>query len=46
MSLVLDSSMTLAWLFADESTEAAERAFGLVVETGLGPGHLAARSSQ
>lgn len=34
MSLVLDSSATLAWIFSDETTEAVRRVFDEVVEEG------------
>ncbi len=34
MSLVLDSSATLAWIYADEATEASSDIFDLVIESG------------
>ena len=34
MSLVLDSSATLAWIFGDETTRALERVFDAVAERG------------
>lgn len=34
MSLVLDSSVTLAWIFADETTDAIRDVFDKVVDTG------------
>ena len=34
MSLVLDASMALAWMFDDERTPAADRVLGLVEEEG------------
>ena len=34
MSLVLDSSATLAWVYADEATEASSDIFDLVIESG------------
>jgi len=34
VSLVLDSSATLAWIFSDETTEAVRRVFDEVVEEG------------
>ncbi|MGH7063218.1 MAG: type II toxin-antitoxin system VapC family toxin [Stellaceae bacterium] len=39
MSLVLDSSAALAWIYADETTEAVRRIFEIVAEDGaLVPG--------
>jgi predicted nucleic acid-binding protein len=34
LSLVLDSSVTLAWVYSAETTEAISRVFGRVVESG------------
>ncbi len=34
MSLVLDSSAALAWIYADETTEAVRRIFEIVAEDG------------
>jgi predicted nucleic acid-binding protein len=34
MSLVLDSSATLAWIYADETSEAVHRVFEIVAEEG------------
>lgn len=34
MSLVLDSSATLAWIYADETAEAVRRVFEIVAEEG------------
>ena len=34
MSLVIDSSVTLAWIYSDERTEATERVFHVVTEAG------------
>jgi predicted nucleic acid-binding protein len=34
VSLVLDSSVTLAWIYADETTEAIRRIFDIVAESG------------
>ncbi len=40
MSLVLDSSATLAWVYADELTDAIRHVFSLVSESGAWvPGH-------
>ena len=34
MSVVIDSSVTLAWIYSDERTEATERVFDIVTEAG------------
>jgi predicted nucleic acid-binding protein len=34
VSLVIDSSVTLAWIYSDERTEATERVFDIVTEGG------------
>ena len=34
MSLVIDSSVTLAWIYADETTEAVRRVFHLLAQAG------------
>jgi len=34
MSLVIDSSITLAWVYADETTESVNRVFALMSRTG------------
>lgn len=34
MSLVLDSSVTLAWIYGDETTEAIRRVFDAIAENG------------
>lgn len=39
MSLVLDSSVTLAWIYSDETTKALDQLFGTIAENGaLVPG--------
>ena len=34
MSLVLDSSATLAWIYAEDTTAAIDRAFAILIESG------------
>jgi|HubBroStandDraft_3_1064219.scaffolds.fasta_scaffold728591_2 hypothetical protein len=47
MSLVLDSSVTLAWVYGDETTAGVKRVFDLVGgKRRVGPGAVAVRSRQ
>ena len=45
MSLVLDSSATLAWIYAEETTDAVRQIFEMVAENGAVVPHSGASKS-